>query len=297
MPPCTCDSDAESSNLSDEPNKERAPAAPHRQMLVGMETPSHYDSDDNDDGDETHYDINTISGLNPKMLKGILIKLTKCNKARNNDAYKKPSCQLDFHQRLSHTHDALKEAPKLTTKNWYAWNPHLQGILPNWPAAMKHLNSTITPEHKKYDCALNRELCTILQSSALLARNNNVNYLFIQPTNSEPWKLPELYCRLKTDLTKMEKITESTLLNKVGRIHIFQANVHKLITNINEHWAKAESMGHALPDILRVKMLIDQARYITSYHHCITMLEDTGMASNYEVLCATLFKCQDSMTA
>ena len=34
---------------------------------------------------------------------------------------------------------------------------------------------------------------------------------------------------------KMEKIAESTLLNKVGKICMFQANVHKLITNINKH--------------------------------------------------------------
>ncbi|SPC66979.1 uncharacterized protein UHOD_11449 [Ustilago sp. UG-2017b] len=56
-------------------------------------------------------------------------------------------------------------------------------------------------------------------------------------------------------------------------------------------------MGHALPEILKVKTLIDQARYITSYHHCIVTLKDTGMASNYEVLCAALSKRQDSMTA
>ncbi|KAJ1575053.1 hypothetical protein NDA15_005877 [Ustilago hordei] len=109
MPPCTCNSDAESSDLSNEPHKERAPTAPHRQMLV------------------------------------------------------------DFHQRLSCTHDALKEAPKLTTKNWYAWNPHFWGILSNWPTAMKHLDGT--------------------------------------------------------------------------------ANIHKLITDINEHWAKAELMDHRAGDL------------------------------------------------
>ncbi|KAJ1033355.1 hypothetical protein NDA13_001347 [Ustilago tritici] len=185
MPPCTRNSDTKSSDLSDEPHKERVPTAPHRQMLVGMETPSRYDSDDNN-GDETHYNIDTISELNPEVLKACL------------------SSSLN------------------TTK----------GILSNWPAAMKHLNGTVIPEDKK----------------------------------------------LKKDLMKMEKSAELTLLNEVGKICTFQANVRKLITNINEHWAKAESMGHALPKILKVKMLIDQARYVTSYHHCIIMLEDTGMA-------------------
>ncbi|SPC61411.1 uncharacterized protein UHOD_11588 [Ustilago sp. UG-2017b] len=95
----------------------------------------------------------------------------------------------------------------------------------------------------------------------------------------------------------MEKIAESTLLNKVGKICMFQADVCKLIADINKHWAKAKSMGHSLPKILKIKMLIDQARYITPYHHCIITLKDTGMASNYEVLCAALCKHQDSMAA
>ena len=73
----------------------------------------------------------------------------------------------------------------------------------------------------------------------------------------EPSKLHNLYCRLKKDLTKMEKIAESTLLNKVRRIHMYQVNVCKLITHINKHWAKAKFMGHHLPEILKVKMLID----------------------------------------
>ncbi|SOV04346.1 uncharacterized protein UDID_17072 [Ustilago sp. UG-2017a] len=136
-------------------------------MLVGVETPSRYDSDDDDnDGDEMHYNIDTISKLNPKVLKGMLIELTKCNKVRNSNAYKKPPHCSDFHQRLSRIHDTLKEAPKLMTKNWYAWNPRFRGVLSNWPVAMKHLNRTVAPEDKEYDRAHDSKLCTILQSSA-----------------------------------------------------------------------------------------------------------------------------------
>ncbi|SPC61744.1 uncharacterized protein UHOD_11883 [Ustilago sp. UG-2017b] len=244
MPPHIRDSNAESSDLSDGPHEERPPAAPHKQMLIGTETPVRYNSDSDH---EMHYNIDTISNLNPEVLKGMLIELTKRNKAKNADTYKKPSHHSDFHQRLSRTHDALKEAPKLTTKNWYAWNPQFRGILSNWPAAMKHLDGIVAPGDKKHDRTLNSELCTILQSSALLAGNDNVNYLF--------------------------------------------ANIRKLIADINEHWAKAESMGHALPEILKVKTLIDQAKYVTPYHHCVITLEDTGMASDYEVLCAALCKC------
>ncbi|CCF51774.1 hypothetical protein NDA10_006718 [Ustilago hordei] len=168
MPPWTHDSNAESSNLSDGPNESRAPTALQKQILISAETPSPYDSNDDDNiGDKTCYHIDTILNLNPEMLKGMLIKLTKCNKAKDSDIYKKLSCCSDFHQRLSHTHDALKEAPKLTTKNWYTWNPHFRGILSNCPAAMKHLDGVMAPGDKRYDHALDGKLCTILQSSAL----------------------------------------------------------------------------------------------------------------------------------
>ncbi|KAJ1020396.1 hypothetical protein NDA13_005715 [Ustilago tritici] len=83
---------------------------------------------------------------------------------------------------------------------------------------------------------------------------------------------------LKKDLMKTEKITKLTLLNKVRKVCVYQTNVCKLITNINKHWAKAKSMGHCLPEILKVKMLIDQARYVNSYQNCFTTLDDTGMA-------------------
>ena len=58
----------------------------------------------------------------------MLIELTKRNKAKDADAYKKPSPRSDFHQRLLHTHDTLKEALKLTTKNWYSWNLSRTGL-------------------------------------------------------------------------------------------------------------------------------------------------------------------------
>ncbi|KAJ1041602.1 hypothetical protein NDA10_004929 [Ustilago hordei] len=99
MPPQTCNSDTESSDLCDGPNKSRAPTAPQRQMLIGAEIPSPYDNNNNDNnGDETQYNIDTISNLNPEMLKGMLIELTKCNKEKDSDKYKKPSHCSDFHQ-------------------------------------------------------------------------------------------------------------------------------------------------------------------------------------------------------
>lgn len=86
MPPQIRNSDAESSDLSDGPNEERAPTVPQRQMLIGTKTPLPYESDNNDNnGDEMHYNIDTISNLNPEVLKGMLIELTKCNKARDSN--------------------------------------------------------------------------------------------------------------------------------------------------------------------------------------------------------------------
>ncbi|CCF54416.1 hypothetical protein NDA14_000348 [Ustilago hordei] len=170
----------------------------------------------------------------------------------------------------------MKETPKLTMKNWYAWNPCLQNILSNWPPALKHLNGITKPGDKKFDQKLDRNLCMILQSHAKLTGTDNINYLFIQPTKAKPWKLHKLYTCLKKDLTKMEHIAKLTLLNKAGRIWMFNADVCKLIANINEHWAKAKSMEYNLTWVLKIKTLIDQTKFIRMYQNCITNLQDNS---------------------
>ncbi|SYW81912.1 uncharacterized protein UHO2_00411 [Ustilago hordei] len=77
--------------------------------------------------------------------------------------------------------------PKLTTKNWYTWNPHFQDILITWSLAPKHLDGITKPGDRKYDRRLDAKLCTILQSNAKLIGQDNVNYLCMQPANAEAW--------------------------------------------------------------------------------------------------------------
>ena len=55
--------------------------------------------------------------------------------------------------------------------------------------------------------------------------------------------------------------------------------MHKLASNIDEHWAKAESMGHNLMRVLKIKTLTDQARFIPAYHNGITNLQDNRWVS------------------
>ncbi|SPC66883.1 uncharacterized protein UHOD_11441 [Ustilago sp. UG-2017b] len=93
----------------------------------------------------------------------MLIELTLCKRAETSAIYKKPSRHPNFHQELSCINDALKEAPKLTTKNWYAWSPRLKGILSNWFVARKHLDGVIKPGDKKFDRKLDDNL--LLESS------------------------------------------------------------------------------------------------------------------------------------
>ncbi|SYW86249.1 uncharacterized protein UBRO2_05969 [Ustilago bromivora] len=103
---------------------------------------------------------------------------------------------------------------------------------------------------------------------------NNINTLCNMLTQSTlSWGLNELYNQLKKDLTKMEHIAESTLLYEAGKICMFNADVHKLSDVINKHWAKAETMGYNLMWVLKIKPLIDQAKFITVYHNCIMNLQ------------------------
>ncbi|KAJ1040853.1 hypothetical protein NDA11_007721 [Ustilago hordei] len=172
-------------------------------------------------------------------------------------AYKKPSCQCTLHQELLYINDALKETAKLTTKDWYAWNPRLQSILSTWSPALKHLNGITKLGNSKFDQKLDRKLCTIIQSHAKLMGQDNINFLFMQPTKAEPWRFHELCASLP--LTKIS-------------------------------WAKAESMGHKLMPVLKIKRVTDQARFIPAYHNCITNLQDNGQARDYKAVCVGLFK-------
>ena len=95
-------------------------------------------------------------------LRYMLIKLIIRERAASA-IYKKPSRRLNFYEELSWINDVLRETPKLTTKNWYAWNPRLKGILSNWFVARKHLDGVIKPGDKKFDRKLDDNL--LLESS------------------------------------------------------------------------------------------------------------------------------------
>ncbi|SYW81884.1 uncharacterized protein UHO2_00388 [Ustilago hordei] len=131
----------------------------------------------------------------------------------------------------------ILDTPKLTMKNWYAWDPCFQDILALWSLALKHLNSTTKPGDKRTH---------------------------------------KLYTQLKKDLTKMEHIAKSTLLYEAGRIHMFNVDVCKFSTDLNEHWAKAKAMGFNLTRVLKIRTLINQASVMTAYNNCIMNLQDNG---------------------
>ncbi|SYW81440.1 uncharacterized protein UBRO2_04310 [Ustilago bromivora] len=119
-------------------------------------------------------------------------------------------------------------------------------ILATWSLALKHLDGITKLGDRKYNWRLDAKLHMVIQSSAKLISQDNVNYLFMQPANAKSWRIHELYNRFKKDLTKMEHIAESTLLYKANKICMFNADICKLIDDINEHWAKAKTIGYNL---------------------------------------------------
>ena len=44
------------------------------------------------------------------------------------------------------------------------------------------------------------------------------------------------------------------------------ADVRKFSTDLDEHWAKAETMGFNLTQVLKIKTLIDQAKFVMVCH-------------------------------
>ncbi|SAM85909.1 uncharacterized protein UBRO_20069 [Ustilago bromivora] len=216
------------------------------QGIAKHDTPSSNDSDsDNSKPNEPLLDLNNINKMNINTLQNMLTQSTLRKRAKTS-LYKLPSkCHAFLHE-VAQLNNALKDTPKLTTKNWYAWNPRFWDILATWSLALKHLNGITKLGDRKYDQRLDAKLHTIIQSSAKLISQDNVNYLFMQSANAKSWRIHELYNQLKKDLTKMEHIAESTLLYKGSKICMFNADVHKFSTDLDEHWAKAETMGFNL---------------------------------------------------
>ncbi|KAJ1596093.1 hypothetical protein NDA11_004932 [Ustilago hordei] len=243
------------------------------QRITKHDTASSNSSDSNNsEPNKPLLDLNNINKMNINTLQNIVTQSTLHKQAKTS-SYKLPSKCCGFLHEVTQLNDVLKDTPKLTMKNWYAWNPCFWDILALWSLALKHLNSTTKLGDKKYNWKLNAKLHMIIQSNAKLIGQDNMNYLQMQPANAESWRIHELYAQLKKDLTKMEHITESTLLYKARRIHMLNADVHKFLANLDEHWAKA----------------------VTAYNNCIMNLQDNSHGTNYDAICVALFKQQDDM--
>ena len=72
----------------------------------------------------------------------------------------------------------------------------------------------------------------------------------------------------------MKHIAELTLLYEARRIHMFNVDVCKFATDLNEHWAKAKAIGFNLTRVLKIKTIIDQVRFVNPYNNCIMNLQD-----------------------
>ena len=254
-----------------------------------------YDEEDDEHPDQVAQGLSMRKILSMSRDEAIGYLIGRAQMSETNDAYKKPSARSDFHNRITRLREALRDVPKLNVKNWYAWQPRLSSIISTWPPATKHLLGLIKEGDKKYDRVLDGELVTVIQGACLMNGTDNIAYLVNRPAYAEPWRIHEFYEHLKTDLTKMDQLNKASLLNQVGMIRMYHSDVRKLVHDINSHWSTALSMGHDLGEVTKIKTLLDQARYNPTYASCIDTLEDTGHSSDFNTVCAALFKRQDRL--
>ena len=87
-------------------------------------TESDTDSSDNSDSDNSEpneplFDLNNINKMNINTLQNIVTQSTLHKQAKTS-SYKLPSKCQGFLHKVTQLNDALKDTPKLMTKNWYA---------------------------------------------------------------------------------------------------------------------------------------------------------------------------------
>ena len=153
---------------SSDDQAETIPVPVEHQGIAKHDTPSSDNSDsDNSKPNQPLLDLNNINKMNINTLRNMLTQPTLRKRAKIS-LYKLPSKRCAFLHEVAQLNDALKDTPKLTTKNWYAWNPRFWDILATWSPALKHLDGITKPGDRKYDQRLDAKLRTIIQSSAKL---------------------------------------------------------------------------------------------------------------------------------
>jgi hypothetical protein len=234
-----------------------------------------------------------IESFDKRTLRGIILALSR--QADKPDVYKRPSKRDDFFGQLKWVKSALDNAPKLNTKNWYAWNPRFLSALGTWKDAVRHLEGTVKPGDDRFDEVLDDHLETILEGTCEVNGTNSVNFMLTRPRDSQPWTFHGLYEKLKSSLLKLDGLNKATLLREAGNIRMYNSDVRKLVDAIRNHWAKADVMGHPLDQQLKIQTLLTSARYNGSYANCIDILEDTGNADDFDSIAASLFKRNDRL--
>ncbi|SPC64634.1 uncharacterized protein UHOD_11972 [Ustilago sp. UG-2017b] len=105
------------------------PVPVEHQGIAKHDTASSDNSDSNDSKpNKPLLDLNDINKMNINTLRNILTQSTLGKRAKIS-SYKLPSKRCAFLHEVAQLNDALKDTPKLTMKNWYAWNPRFWDIL------------------------------------------------------------------------------------------------------------------------------------------------------------------------
>ncbi|SAM76813.1 uncharacterized protein UBRO_20021 [Ustilago bromivora] len=125
--------------------------------------------------------------------------------------------------------------------------------------------------------------------------SNNLNCILARPKDATPWTFHELYKQLKTNLLKNNDLDQATTLCKSSHLCMYNHDIQKLIEYIWGHWVKANTMGHPLPELMKIQMLINSARINASYATYINTLECMGNTHDFDQVTATLLKCQEQM--
>ncbi|SYW79989.1 uncharacterized protein UHO2_05169 [Ustilago hordei] len=245
------------------------------QMIIGPETPSLWNPEDVTSPIQfNQITEEEIENMDQRTMRGMLMAMSR--QVHKPNEYKRPLKCDDFLGLLRWFSTTIGVAPKLNIKNWHVWNPLFLDAIDTWSDALRHLQGKVKP------------VCEI-------EGPNNLNYILARPKDSTPWTFHELYEQIKTNLLKNDDLDQATILRDAGRLRMYNNDVRKLIEDIRNHWAKADTMGHPLPQLMKIQTLINSARYNASYATYINTLECMGNTHDFDRVAAALLKCQEQM--
>ncbi|PWN18945.1 hypothetical protein BCV69DRAFT_241476, partial [Microstroma glucosiphilum] len=181
--------------------------------------------------------------------------------------------------------ELLRGMVKLNNANWHTWLLDFKSTFRTIPLVMDIMTGTIKDDHPSYDAQLDAKFVGIIRNSCDKESSKNIRHI----VNVKEWNTgSELFQQLQSELCRDDDITSGSLLMELGRVRMFNNDVEKTISEINDIATKGSLIGLVIEDQQKVTQLASCTQFSQGYGEVWSTLETVGKAHKWQSLCAAM---------